>query len=185
MTLVKRRILQKFYGGLTSIHKGQIEAGKALGMKPTGIQRLIVIPQAFRVALPALGNEYVSIVKLTSLVFGHFINRNSVGWSAPVYAKLFGYGNHASGYILLCVDCDGFGWLIGWFERRIDIANRKPGMLIESDPLLQLPNASIRARKEIQAERQGEYALEAMNIHKAYFNGKTSCSPYAVNIHRF
>ncbi|MGE8542254.1 MAG: amino acid ABC transporter ATP-binding protein, partial [Acinetobacter sp.] len=61
-----------------------------------------------------------------------------------------------------------FGWLIGWFERRIDIANRKPGMLSESDPLLQLPNASIRARKEIQSERHGEYALEAMNIHKAY-----------------
>ncbi|WP_297427847.1 ABC transporter permease subunit [uncultured Acinetobacter sp.] len=55
-------------GGLSSIHKGQIEAGKALGLKYSGIQRLIVMPQAFRVALPALGNEYVSIVKLTSLV---------------------------------------------------------------------------------------------------------------------
>ncbi|MDN5490184.1 MAG: amino acid ABC transporter permease, partial [Acinetobacter sp.] len=55
-------------GGLNSIAKGQIEAGKALGLKYTGIQRLIVIPQALRIALPTLGNEYVTIVKLTSLV---------------------------------------------------------------------------------------------------------------------
>ena len=65
MTLSEAAYIAEIHrGGLTSIHKGQIEAGKALGIKYSGIQRLIVIPQAFRVALPALGNEYVSIVKL-------------------------------------------------------------------------------------------------------------------------
>lgn len=64
-----------------------------------------------------------------------------------------------------------FGWLIVvWFERRIDITLRKPGLLAESDPLLQLPKASIRARKDITSERVGEYALEAINIHKSYGN---------------
>lgn len=169
MTLSEAAYIAEIHrGGLTSIHKGQIEAGKALGMKPTGIQRLIVIPQAFRVALPALGNEYVSIVKLTSLVsvislteillVGQRLYTQNFLVMETMLAVAF--------YYVLIVTV--FGWLIGWFERRIDIANRKPGMLIESDPLLQLPNASIRARKEIQAERQGEYALEAMNIHKAY-----------------
>ena len=55
-------------GGLAGVHKGQLEAGKALGIGYLGLQRLVVLPQAFRVALPALINEYISMVKLTSLV---------------------------------------------------------------------------------------------------------------------
>jgi polar amino acid transport system permease protein len=55
-------------GALLAIGKGQYEAGQVLGLSKVGQQRLIVIPQALRVALPSLGNEYVSIVKLTSLV---------------------------------------------------------------------------------------------------------------------
>jgi len=55
-------------GGLLSIPKGQGEAARALGLRFTGIQWLVIIPQALRVALPALANEYIAIVKLTSLV---------------------------------------------------------------------------------------------------------------------
>ncbi len=55
-------------GALLSIGKGQYEAGHVLGLSRFSLQRQIVIPQALRVALPALGNEYISIVKLTSLV---------------------------------------------------------------------------------------------------------------------
>nr|WP_208107245.1 ABC transporter permease subunit [Mesocricetibacter intestinalis] len=53
---------------LSAIPKGQYEAGKALGIRFWGIQRLIIIPQALKVALPPLTNQYVTIVKLTSLV---------------------------------------------------------------------------------------------------------------------
>ncbi|WP_319005546.1 amino acid ABC transporter permease/ATP-binding protein [Pararhizobium sp. YC-54] len=55
-------------GALVAVGKGQYEAGRVLGLSRAGIQRLVVIPQALRIALPALGNEFVSIVKLTSLV---------------------------------------------------------------------------------------------------------------------
>jgi len=55
-------------GGLLAVPKGQSEAAQALGIRFVGIQWLIIIPQALRVALPALANEYISIVKLTSLV---------------------------------------------------------------------------------------------------------------------
>src|SRR5690625_6367959 len=54
-------------GGIMSVPQGQIEAGKALGLRYSGIQRLIVIPQAIRIALPTLSNQFVTIVKLTSL----------------------------------------------------------------------------------------------------------------------
>src|SRR3984885_381805 len=55
-------------GALLSIGRRQFEAGRALGLRYLGLQRLVVVPQAFRVALPSLVNEYITIVKLTSLV---------------------------------------------------------------------------------------------------------------------
>ncbi|WP_105035585.1 amino acid ABC transporter permease/ATP-binding protein [Cryobacterium aureum] len=55
-------------GGILSVAKGQGEAARALGIPWLGVQTHIVIPQAFRVALPALANELVTIIKLTSLV---------------------------------------------------------------------------------------------------------------------
>lgn len=55
-------------GGLLGVPRGQHEAGKALGFSFWGRLRLIVVPQAFRIALPSLSNEFITIVKLTSLV---------------------------------------------------------------------------------------------------------------------
>lgn len=55
-------------GGLLSVPTGQVEAGRALALRYGGIQRLIVIPQALRIALPALANQLITILKLTSLV---------------------------------------------------------------------------------------------------------------------
>ncbi len=171
MTLSEAAYIAEIHrGGLTAIHKGQIEAGKALGIKYSGIQRLIVIPQAFRVALPSLGNEYVSIVKLTSLVsvislteillVGQRLYTQNFLVMETMLAVAF--------YYVLIVTL--FGWLLGWFERKIDITNRKPGLLEENDPLNMLPIASVRARKEISTEQVGEYALEATDIHKSYGN---------------
>lgn len=57
-----------YRGGLLGVPKGQHEAGRALGIRYVGRLRLIVIPQAFRIALPSLSNEFITIVKLTSLV---------------------------------------------------------------------------------------------------------------------
>ncbi len=53
--------------GIQSISKGQREAGKTLGMSNTQIIRYIVLPQAIRVVLPALGNEFIVLVKDSSL----------------------------------------------------------------------------------------------------------------------
>lgn len=57
-----------FRAGLQAVDPGQIEAAKALGL--TGWQRfrLIVLPQAFRMILPPLGNDFVAMVKDSSLV---------------------------------------------------------------------------------------------------------------------
>lgn len=61
-------IAEVFRAGLLSVEAGQIEAAEALGL--TGWQRfrLIVLPQALRTILPPLGNDFVALVKDSSLV---------------------------------------------------------------------------------------------------------------------
>ncbi|MCG5213185.1 amino acid ABC transporter permease [Streptosporangium sp. KLBMP 9127] len=54
-------------GGLLSVDQGQTEAAQAIGMTRTQTLRRIVLPQAMRVILPPIGNEFISMVKLTSL----------------------------------------------------------------------------------------------------------------------
>ncbi|MCM3290797.1 amino acid ABC transporter permease [Paenibacillus sp. MER 180] len=57
-----------FRAGIQSIDHGQLEAARSLGMsKPMGM-RLIVLPQAFRNVIPAIGNEFITIIKETSIV---------------------------------------------------------------------------------------------------------------------
>ncbi len=60
-------ISQIIKAGIASIDIGQVEAGRVLGLTPPQIARYIVLPQAFRVVLPALGNEFITLVKDSSL----------------------------------------------------------------------------------------------------------------------
>jgi His/Glu/Gln/Arg/opine family amino acid ABC transporter permease subunit len=57
-----------FRAGLQAVDKGQIEAAKALGLGGWQRFRHIVFPQAFRMVLPPLGNDFVAMVKDSSLV---------------------------------------------------------------------------------------------------------------------
>jgi ABC-type amino acid transport system permease subunit len=59
---------ETFRAGIQSIHKGQIEAARSLGMNYLQSMRYIVLPQAIRRILPPLGNDFVSMIKDSSLV---------------------------------------------------------------------------------------------------------------------
>jgi polar amino acid transport system permease protein len=61
-------IAEVFRAGIQSVDKGQIEAAKALGLSRVQRFRLVVFPQAIRVILPPLGNDFVAMVKDSSLV---------------------------------------------------------------------------------------------------------------------
>lgn len=54
-------------GGLLSVDSGQYEAARALGMTQFHMLKRIVLPQAMRVIIPPVGNEFIGMVKLTSL----------------------------------------------------------------------------------------------------------------------
>ena len=57
-----------FRAGIQSIHKGQMEAARSLGMTYLQAMRAVIIPQALRVVLPPVGNEFIMLIKDTSLV---------------------------------------------------------------------------------------------------------------------
>ena len=57
-----------FRAGIQSIVKGQVEASRSLGMSYPQAMRYVILPQAIRNVLPALGNDFVAMVKDSSLV---------------------------------------------------------------------------------------------------------------------
>jgi general L-amino acid transport system permease protein len=60
-------IAEAIRGAVLAISSGQIDAGKALGLRPSMVLLLIVIPQAIRIALPAVVSELLNLVKNSSL----------------------------------------------------------------------------------------------------------------------
>jgi polar amino acid transport system permease protein len=57
-----------FRAGIQAVPKGQWEAGKSIGLTPWQVMRFVVLPQAIRRILPALGNQFVYVLKMSSLI---------------------------------------------------------------------------------------------------------------------
>lgn len=66
-------IAEVIRSGIQAVDQGQNEAGESLGMTRTHIFVKIILPQAFKNILPALGNEYIAIMKETSLASVFFV----------------------------------------------------------------------------------------------------------------
>ncbi|MFD1708497.1 amino acid ABC transporter permease [Siminovitchia sediminis] len=60
-------IAEIFRAGIQSIDKGQMEAARSLGMTHRQAMKLVILPQAFKRMIPPLGNEFISLLKETSL----------------------------------------------------------------------------------------------------------------------
>jgi polar amino acid transport system permease protein len=61
-------VAEIFRGGIQSIDKGQMEAGRSLGMSWAQTMRYVILPQAFKRIIPPLGNEFIAMLKDSSLV---------------------------------------------------------------------------------------------------------------------
>ncbi len=61
-------VAEIFRSGLNSIDKGQMEAGRSLGLSYGRTMFKVVIPQALRNAIPPLGNEFIALIKETAIV---------------------------------------------------------------------------------------------------------------------
>ncbi|HYD99059.1 MAG TPA: amino acid ABC transporter permease [Alphaproteobacteria bacterium] len=57
-----------FRAGIEGVPKGQTEAARALGLRPTLIMRLVVLPQALKLVIPPIGNQFIAMLKDSALV---------------------------------------------------------------------------------------------------------------------
>jgi len=57
-----------FRAGIQSVPRGQWEAATAIGLRPTLVFRLVVLPQAIKIVIPAIGNQFIAMLKDSSLV---------------------------------------------------------------------------------------------------------------------
>lgn len=91
-------------GGLNSVDKGQMEAGRALGLSYATTMCKVVIPQALKNILPTLGNEFITLIKETSVlsfitVYDLYTALSTIG--SKNYEKMVPYLVMAIIYIIL------------------------------------------------------------------------------------
>ncbi len=80
-----------FRAGFQSVPRGQLEASQAVGLTPWQTMRIILLPQTFRLSLPALANEFATVIKDTSLLGAlGAIELFSSGQEFSAQAPLFG-----------------------------------------------------------------------------------------------
>lgn len=108
-----------FRAGIESIERGQMEAARALGMSYVEAMRHVILPQAVRRVLPALGNDFVAMVKDSSLV--SVLGVQDITQLAKLYAAstfLFfqTYSILAFIYLIITIMLTRF---VRWLERRL------------------------------------------------------------------
>ena len=111
-------------GGLMAVDPGQMEAGRSLGLNYMTTMVVIVIPQAIRAVLPALGNEFIVLLKDTSLITvigGKELLYAAQGIMNRTYEAMFPLLGVAVVYLILVML---FTWLLSKFERRMAQGDR-------------------------------------------------------------
>lgn len=114
-------VAEIFRAGIQSIDAGQMEAGRSLGMSWIQTMRYIIVPQAARRVIPPLGNEFIALLKDSSLVsvigFEELTRRGQL-IIARTYASLEIWLCVAIIYLAMTVSISR---LVAWLERRYKI----------------------------------------------------------------
>lgn len=117
-------IAEIFRSGIMSVENGQFEAGRSLGLNYVQTMRYIVIPQAFKNILPTLANEFIVLLKETSILGvigvqdltrgGQLISGRTFSPFMPLVAVALIY----LAFVMLLT------WLVGKLERRLRASER-------------------------------------------------------------
>ncbi len=105
--------------GIMSIDRGQMEAGRSLGLTYVATMRHVIIPQAFKNVLPALGNELITLLKETSVVtvIGlKDLTKGAMIIQTKTYQAFVPYIAIAVIYLAMVLI---LSWILGKVERRL------------------------------------------------------------------
>jgi polar amino acid transport system permease protein len=117
-------IAEVFRAGIQSVPRGQVEAGRAVGLSEGAIMRKVVLPQAIRNMLPALGNDLISLMKDTSLasvLAVREITQMARLYTGSTFRFREGFFVLVVIYVTLTLS---LSLLLRWYEKRIAIPGR-------------------------------------------------------------
>lgn len=138
-------------GGIQAVDKGQMEAARSLGMNKKMAMRLIIIPQAIKIILPAIGNEFVTLIKETSVL--SFVGvveimRRGTLWNAATFQTFPAYIGVALTYMMLTIPLSR---VVAHFEAKMSQSEK---------------DASRSLKEEARAKKRAQEAIAAANADK-------------------
>jgi len=112
-------IAEVFRAGIESIPAGQREAGMSIGLSNRKILRFIVLPQAIKNIMPALGNDLIALLKdssLVSIIAVRELTQMTKLWTGSSFQFMPGYLMLTGFYLTLTIS---LSLLLRWYEKRI------------------------------------------------------------------
>jgi polar amino acid transport system permease protein len=143
MSLAYSAYLSEIYrAGIEAIERGQTEAGLALGMSRAKIMRIVIIPQAFRIIIPPIGNIFIGLFKDTSLLSILTIRElmfEGQLLAATTFQHITIFSLIALLYLAVCWPSAA---VIDHFEARLKATPHDPGALVPKTRRWRIPFAA-------------------------------------------
>lgn len=109
--------------GIDAVDKGQMEAARSLGMTKGKAMRLVIIPQAVKNILPAIGNEFVTIIKESSMASVIGVGELMYAAKAVTGAIYRGFEPLIISAVFYFILTFSLGRLMNYFERRMKVSD--------------------------------------------------------------
>ena len=109
-----------FRSGIEAVPKGQVEAAQSLGLSRWLSARLIILPQALRIVVPPLGNEFIAMIKDTSLLSilsVRDVTQRMREFQSASFLPFAPFNTAAVLYVVITLVCASF---LRWVERRYE-----------------------------------------------------------------
>jgi len=132
-----------FKAGIEAVHKGQTEAARSLGMTQNQAMRHIILPQAFKIVLPALGNEFIALIKDSSIAM-------VISYTEILYwAKAIGVEHYntftpllAAGIVYLMITLP-LGKAVQYMEKKYNVNARAGNLPGKKKKIVMPPEANV------------------------------------------
>jgi His/Glu/Gln/Arg/opine family amino acid ABC transporter permease subunit len=109
--------------GVQAVDKGQTEAAKSLGMSPALTLRYIILPQAVKNILPALGNQFILTVKETSLASVFFVGELMTAYKSVQSATFLSVSSLTIAGIIYLIVTSTLSRVVGLCEKRLSVSS--------------------------------------------------------------
>lgn len=116
-------VAEIFRSGIQSVDKGQMEASRSLGLGYVDTMKYVIVPQAIKNVLPALGNEFITLVKESSII--SVIGVQELMFRAGIVRTsiMKAFEPYIAAAIMYLIITSILSWLVGLLEKKLAQSN--------------------------------------------------------------